>query len=233
MSIAPGVSSKGATSANTVQATTGVTTQVSGSAFLVGFAWNAAATFTSLVDSKSNIYTQIGSEVLYGASAFRTRLYYKENGVGGASHTATVTVSGSTVAITILFVEVTAGTLSGILDQQNSRNDAASPFTLAAGLTTTQANELLVSFLFGNSGANPATHAETGLGSSTIQTGAEETNGASFFTGAVATSVKSATGTFNPSWTEGSGTDSAVYLVTLKEAASAVAAPVIMGQSCL
>lgn len=223
MAIAVGATSKGRSNSSSSQATTGVTTQATGSTFVVGAIWGADVTFSSISDSKSNSYTQIGSEVSNGTTSanFRCRLYYSQNGAGGASHTATVNLS-STEVITVVFLEITGGLTSGILDQSNGVRDTSSPFSLAAGLTTTQAAELLLSLFGGVSGSNPATHAESGLGSSTVQSAAEETDGTQFWTAALATAIKSATGTFNPSWTEsGNTTDSAVFLATFKEAAAA------------
>jgi len=222
MAIAVGATSKGHSTSSSALATTGVTTQASGSVFVAAVIFGATATFTSIVDSKSNTYTQIGTEISNGSTGanYKARLYYVENGTGGSSHTATVNLNTAEV-VTILFAEITGALTSGALDQSDGRRDTTSPFGLAAGLTTVQANELLLSFLGGVSGNNPATHAETCLGSSTIQSGAEETDGSQFWTGAIATAIKSSTGTFNPSWTEsGNTTDSVVFLATFKAAAS-------------
>ena len=222
MTIAVGATSKGHSNSSSSLATTGVTTQASGSIFVVAVIWGATATFTSITDSKSNTYTQIGTEISNGSTGanYRARLYYKENGTGGSSHTATINLSTAEV-VTILFAEITGALTSSALDQSDGRRDTSSPFTLAAGLSTAQADELLLSFLGGVSGSNPATHAESGLGSSTVQSGAEETDGSQFWTGAIATAVKSSTGTFNPSWTEsGNTTDSAVFLATFKASAA-------------
>jgi hypothetical protein len=216
MAIAVGQTSKGSTAGGTSQATAAVTTQVSGSCFVVGIVWEAAQSFTSIVDSKGNTYVQIDTEITYTGFA-NMRLYYCENGVGGASHTATATIGGAAL-ITVLFLEITGGATTGILDQHARRNDTASPFTLAAGLTTTQAAELLLSFFADDSGNNPVTYAETGMGSSTIQTGASETNGAGRLAAAFATSIKASTGTFNPSWTATGSGDCGVWLATFKEA---------------
>ncbi len=220
MTIAIGVSSLGHANSAT-QVTAGVTTQASGSTFVVFGAFDSGfgATFTSFTDSKGNTYTQIDTEVQIGGGAgtTRARVYYCQNGTGGASHTATMTISQAENGI-ILFAEITGGLTSGILDQHGFELDSATPFQLTTGLTTTQASELLLTGMIGNSGSNPATHAETGLGSSSILTSAEETNGASFYTGALAWSVKSSTGTFNPSWTESGGTTGLTFLATFKGA---------------
>jgi hypothetical protein len=223
VAIAVGVTSKGRSGTTASQATTGVTTQASGSTFIVAAIWDTT-TFSSISDSKGNTYTQIGTEGNWGLAPGRARLYYCQNGIGGASHTATVALSGST-SLLVMFLEIIGGALTGILDQSGQARDTATPFTLTAGLTTTQPNELLVSFLGGTSGSNPATHAESGLGSSTVQAAAEETNGASFYTGALATAVKSAIGTYNPSWTEaGNTTDAQVFLATFRELTAGIGA---------
>jgi len=221
MAIAWAQGTKVRSSSTLTQTTPGLTTQATGSTFIIAAQWSRnSGTFSSVSDSKGNTYTLIDTQLDWDGVNGGARLYYCENGTGGASHTATFTLTGSNGPLTVFFGEITGGLTSGILDQHTRREDTASPFTLAAGLTTTQADELLVAFFAGNSGSNPATHAESGLGSSTIQTASEETNGASFWTAAIATAVKSATGTFNPSWTESGGTSAAVFLATFKAAAA-------------
>lgn len=211
-----GVASKGRSGSSASQVTNAVTT-TNGSTFHVEIIWNSTENFSSIADSKSNTYTQTGAETTMTGA--KTRRYRCENGVGGASHTVTVNLSAASNVL-VLFQEV-PNTAATALDQSDVRNDTTSAYTLAAGLTTTQATETLVTGLFGTSGSNPATHAETGLGSSTIQTAAEETNGASFWTGAIATATKSSMGTFNPSWTESGSSGAIVSLATYKEAVAA------------
>jgi hypothetical protein len=222
VAIAVGVTSKGRTGSASSQATTGVTTQTSGSAFVVAAAWDSARNFTSIADNKGNSanYVQIGNQVTFSGGGGRARLYYCQNGAGGAGHTATITVSGS-AGITVLFLELTGGATSGILDQNSTGvNDTSSPFT-SQSITTTQAAEALISSLFGNSGANPATHAEsTGF---TVQAGADETNGSSFWTGCLASRIVAATGTYNSSFTESSGSNTAVHIASFKEAGASAA----------
>lgn len=210
MAIAPGVHASNASASTASLATAGVATQATGSTFVIGVGWGSAA-FTSVADNKGNTYSIIDAEI--SASAHKTRLYYCENGVGGAGHTSTLTL-GSADACTIFFLEITGGLTASILDQHIGRDDTTSPYTLAVGLTTTQDDELLVAFLFGDSGSNPATHAESGLGSSTIQE--DVTNGTTFWTGCMATQVVAATAAYNPSWTESGATDSHVWLATFK-----------------
>lgn len=213
MTAAVGIAVSG-TGTGTATTATG-NSQATGSTFYIFMFWDSFATFTSVADNMGNSgnYTLVGTEQT--VDSMKSRLYKCVDGAGGTGHTATVVVSGAAVP-TVFLIEVTGCDTASPVDQSDRRPDSASPFTLAAGLTTTQANELLLTFLCGNSGSNPATHAETGLGSSTIAV--QRTNGTVEWTGAAAWSYKTSTGTFNPSWTQSGGTEAIVYLETLKEA---------------
>lgn len=198
-------------SASTAAIATPSSATTSGSTLVVAANWGSV-NFSSIVDSASNSWTQIGSEI--SASSHKSRAYYAKNITNSGTHTVTVNLSGADAA-TIFIAEILSADTTNPLDQNGARDDTgASPYDLAAGLTTTFADEALISFFFGNSGSNPATHGESGLGSSTIQD--EVTNGTTFWTGACATAIKASTGTFNPSWTETGASSGHVYLVTIK-----------------
>jgi hypothetical protein len=189
-------------------------TTTTGSTFVIGIVWSSGSSFTSLVDSKSNTYTQIGAEFDPTGTGDHARFYYCQNGTGGASHTATLTISGAT-SLGISFLEIT-GAATASFDLGNGNADTASPYTSPA-ISTTQAAELLASFIAGNSGSNPATHAEsTGF---TIQSGTEETNGVSFWTFGLATRIVAATSLYNSSFTETGASRAAVFIAGFKEAA--------------
>lgn len=215
--IAIGISEAKATTAGATATTAAVTTQASGSVFVVCYTFDSAATFTSITDSKSNSWSIIGSEI--NASNHKSRMYYVENATGGSSHTFTGTNGSASLDCSIWVIEITGALTSGSLDQSGSRSDTTSPFTLAAGLLTTQNDEALVTFVCGNSGSNPATHAESGLGASTVQD--QLNNGTNSWTGASATEIKSSTGTYNPSWTESGATAAHVWFATFKAAGDA------------
>jgi hypothetical protein len=141
-------------------------------------------------------------------------LYYKENGSGGASHTFSYTVSGSHTN-TIYAGEITGGLTSGILDQQNAQTDSASPFT-SPSITTTQANEILVSILSAHSTINPATVAEsTGF---TLQ--AKWEDGTASWPGCIASKVVSSTGAYNSSFTCASADDAGIHIASFKALAT-------------
>lgn len=191
---------------------TGAVAITSGSTICVGVGWSNAIAFTSVTDSVGNTYTQAGVERAPSAGTDHARLYYCQNAIGGASVTATLTVASST-NLEILLVELT-GMAAASFDQQNSNPDTATPFT-SGNITTTTARQILVSLIIGDSGSNPATHAEsTGF---TVQSGAEETNGASFWTGALATRPVTAIGTYGSSFTETGATRAAVFIASFIE----------------
>lgn len=211
MTISIGVGSKGVGSGVSSQVTTGVTTN-NGSLFAVGFVTDAGLTVTSVVDSKSNSYSLIKGSVSLGSATGQAFLYRSTGTAGGASHTATVTMSGAG-RMTVFFGEIIGA--SGF-DLGDGVEDAASPFA-SPGILTTQARELLLGMIGGDSAANPATNAEsTGM---SILSAAEELNGVNWV-GCFASRVVSVTGTYNSSFTENGSVDCAVFIAGWKEAAA-------------
>lgn len=223
---------KGRTASAGSIASSGITTSA-GSALVALAIWDTG-TFSSLVDSKSNSWTQIGAEITDFSglgSTSRARLYSSELSTVGASHTVTVAQTG-TSAMTILVVEVAGGTIPGIFDKQAGARDTTSPYAGGATATTAQAIELLIGAFAGISGSNPATHAvhssSTPTSGWSITAAAEETNGASFYTGAMANQRVTSTGAYQCAWTETGGGGSGPWTATFKEAIDT-----LMGQACL
>lgn len=205
----------------------GAITTAAGSTLVTVFVWDTG-TFSSLVDSKSNSWTQIGTELTFGTSG-RARAYFSALTSTGASHTVTITQS-STSSMAIFVIEVT-GEAASPFDKSANVVDATSPF--ASGLTaaTTQAAELITGLFIGNSGSNPATHAISATSTPTagwaITVAAEETNGASFYTGAIASVVVAATAQYQSAWTETGASSGAVWTATFLEAAGGAAIRII------
>ena len=197
--------------------TSSSTTTASGSGFIVAAQIENTVSFsaTAITDSKSNTYTQIGSTI--SQTGQKSAWFVCDNGTGGSSHTWTVNTTGTNY-ITAYVVEITTTNGAGItLAQNTGKQDASSPFT-SGSITTTTADAMLVAFLAGNSGSNPATHAEsTGF---TIR--ADQTNGPADWSGALATFLKSATGTYDSSWTETGAVDSVAFIAAFTEDAAAV-----------
>lgn len=160
-------------------------------------------------DSKSNVYTAVTTATVAGG--ITSRLYDIVNGVGGASHTWSFG-TGSSADLTIYAQESTGCLTVAARDQFNQGVDAATPFGNAVAITTTQADEIIIAAMHGNSATTPATHAEsTGF---TIQE--TVTTGGPNWTGCLATKVVAATGTYNASFTESGATTSGCHIVSYK-----------------
>ena len=218
MSIAVGVHTKLQDTVynKTVHTTPAVTTQASGSTFVVFAIIPVAASFaasTPFTDSKSNTYTQIGSEVNTGNC--KTRLYYCQNGSGGSSHTFTVTTVGQTYA-TVYAIEVTGGATSGILDKSPAGlYDTSSPFTSDVTGTTSQANELLLGFV----GTDTPSGTETiTWGNSFTQVDAD--GNSAYVTGGSAKRNVTSAASYQVSITSSVATAAWCWIISLKEATS-------------
>ena len=88
------------TNAAASSVTTTAATSTDKSTFVLGAAWDTnagAVSFTSVSDSFGNTYTQKDVEVSFDFGNKLARVYVCETGTGGASHTFTFTVSGSTL----------------------------------------------------------------------------------------------------------------------------------------
>jgi hypothetical protein len=183
------------------------TTEASGNSYLVLLSWSSA-NISSLVDSKGNTYTLLGSVLTAGAGQ-KSAAYFCANGVGGADHYATVTFSGNTGGCVIHLIKIT-GAIASPSDVVAANTDGASPFTQASGVLA-QANEVIVSFCASDSGANPATYACTGF---TLLS--SELDGAAYWTSAVAKQVVAATTSVTPSWTSTGATTANVHTLSFK-----------------
>lgn len=214
-----GQTSKGRTSLGNSVDTTGVTTNVNGSNFYVAVITGVAQAISTPTDNFSNIYSLVRNvAVTLGPEA---AVYECINGIGGASHVVSCGITGGPAAVTGLFLEMLD---AGARDKENGVEDDASPFT-SPSVSTVLPVELLIGMLAGNSSSNPATHAISSASPAsgwTIQSAADETNGASFWTGCLATQLVGVTGAYNSGFTEtgsGSPANIAAFITTYKRAA--------------
>ena len=219
MAIAVGQTAFASTGNGASVTTPARTTQTTGSAFVLAVDYTAAGALTSVQDNFSNTYTEISTEIDSNGGSPRSRLFYKENGAGGAGHTATANFSPNQAG-TILFLEITGGALTGILGANNRQSDAASPFTSPA-VTNEQAAALMLSFVAGNTGSNPSAHTESN--GFTIQSGAEELNGAAFWVCCLATLIVSTVASRNSSFTQTGSSATGVWIAEFKEAVASQA----------
>src|SRR3990167_8926646 len=206
MALSLGVTAVASTTSGTT-VTTPARTTTPGSTIVLCGDWNTGDPFVSFTDSKGNTWTQIQTEL--GASP-RTRMYYAENILGGTNHTFTLTIT-SAGQPSICMVEIRDAKLVGAFDLGARQADAASPFT-SPGIATTDADEFLVGFMGGDSVSNPATH--TAGASMTLLD--QVTNGASFWPGATAYRIVTATGTYNSSFTEVGAGNGRVWIAAFK-----------------
>ena len=172
-------------------------------------------TWVSFTDSQGNTWVQVGTEQTVGgllARAFRC-----DNITGHAAHTFTVTLSAAGNAVSFWVVEAT-GAATASIDGETMGADATTPFD-SAGLTTTQAAEMLISIIAEDATGNTYTH--TCGNSFTAITADEVTDANTVVTGISSYRIVSATGTYNssvtisPAGTAGTG----IVLVAIKEAA--------------
>ena len=194
-----GVSSSNLGSAGTTLDTSpAVNTQATGSTGVVGVVGDTGF-FTSITDTingaaSGNTWTQIETELADGTSANASRMYYCQNMNGGNNHVFRLNKASGSFAC-IVFVELTTMLTSGALDQSGRQLDTASPFD-STSETTLQPNEVLVACSFAD---DAGSNTYVAGNSFTIQS--QQTNGATSWTGAIATRVVTGTGSYNSTFT--------------------------------
>lgn len=219
MAIAVGQSQKGGTSGATSASTTAVNTSASGSIITGAFVFQGTAAATAFDDNKSNSYTQINSEqTVDTTNSAKIRAYYKENASGGSGHTTTSHTTTSQPQ-TIAMIEITGAATASALATSNGGTDTSSPYGNAVSITPAAGNYLLVAYFGGNSGSNPATHAESQGFSIVANT--NETNGAALWTICIATKSVTADGStaYTAQFTESGASQGGIILAAFKELA--------------
>jgi hypothetical protein len=216
MAIAAGASQKAQSSSTASLTTAAITTQVSGSSFLVFpvYVTGNLAASTPITDSKGNTYTAIGTEVTNGGLGVSMRPYLCTNGTGGASHTFSMANTSTSVAA-MAVLEITGGLTASLLDQYVASVVSSGPPFNQPVTTSAQADELVVAF--GVSNSSSATVNYTVGGSFSKQQ--EQTDGATVVSLCLATRVVSATGAYDPAWNPSAGTTVTAITLSLKAAA--------------
>jgi hypothetical protein len=197
--------------ATTSVTTAAITTAASGNSFVVGVSAHNGHVNGAPTDSKSNAYTQLGTEQVVGSNG-AINLFVKENGVGGASHTFTQTF-GVAADPVVMVAELTGVTTTPV--DTGSRVQAAdltSPMTVTSNAFS-QADEIVL-VLFGgtDSNSNPATHAE----STGFTIFVEDVDSTQFWSGFLAYKVISATTALTPSVTQTGASQGGLHIVGFK-----------------
>jgi hypothetical protein len=132
--------------------TPAVTTQASGSTFLV-FIHNIYSTLSGVSDNKGNSYLPLAPQQDWTMAGTgwtgNVRGWICENGIGGTNHI--VTDAAGNADTEIAFIEVVGGLTSGILDinDYSTLGSTANP-VLSASISTAQAEEMLIGFFCGD-----------------------------------------------------------------------------------
>ena len=166
-----------------------------GSTFVIMvFTGGTVAASTPVQDSFSNTYTlKASAAVIFGAQ--HVYCYVCPNGTGGASHTATVNFSASASG-GIFFAEVTGAATSSYDTSGTISNNGAGATQSGASVTTTNANDLILSMLCTNGTGDTITDS-TGW-NQIIESMGFGAGGAA--NGALSYIVESATGTYSDTY---------------------------------
>lgn len=193
--------------------TNAITTQTSGSIFVVGCAAQSGTISLTLTDSKSNSY---GSPILElgSGSGADGKIWYKENGVGGSGHTWS---NSSAADGTLYAVELTGMLTSGSLDQTASNTDSSNPFDSTA-IITTQATETIIAMAVSGSGDYSA-----GNGFTILQ---KEPDSGLYWPSALAAREVTSAGSYSAQFTDASAGQTALLIVSFKAQTAASGASV-------
>jgi hypothetical protein len=211
--ISQGLAEEISYSSGVATSTTGsLTTAATGSTFLIVFRDYSPAT-TTVTDTKSNSYTQIGSTVTIGSTALSAWLCV--NCTGGSGHKPTVTKSSGDLGV-VSFSEITGTATASATDGTAGAGlDTSSPFD--ATVTTTNANDLIVGIGSGDGFTTTITYTP-GAGF-TLITAPSNSSGTNALSLGVMTRNPGATGTYGPNFTVSSGPNAGVITFALKELA--------------
>ena len=171
-------------------------------------------TFTSITDSKLNVYGNSIPDTSDGTGG-TIRQDFKAAGTGGASHTFTVT-GGSAAFFATLSVQEVSGAASSPLDQVAVGSDASgTSHTTASTAATAQANELLIGIGGGISTTTFINDSGAGWTEQTNVTTDADSEG-----GIISTRIVSAIGTYAFTFSTGTSRATASGISTWKEAAA-------------
>jgi hypothetical protein len=182
--------------------TAGVTSQATGSTFIVFYEGGNAPSAVPLDTvggiPTGNVYTLATSNTAGAFGGNQLFVYVCQNGLGGASHAATVSIAPGSGNAVVGFFEV-LGALSASLDQAASNGSNSSLASVSCPqVTTTAANELVVCF-YGSNGQNTLTSitdSGSGFAISDSQLASTSQNGAISF------AQVSAIGTYGDTFTQ-------------------------------
>lgn len=192
-----------------------------GSNFYFGVSVNSNRTISSISDTingsaSGNTWTLVRATTGSAGQA-AMHVYKCEGGNGGTNHIVQTNGVASDGAHSVYIVEVGD---AGATDLDVGQIDTASPFTSGATGTTSQANELLLAFIGGDSASGTATHAVSGETPSGGWTIHREVTDTATWVGAVASRGVTSAGAYEAGFTEVNATQAAVVLLTIRQASA-------------
>ncbi len=187
-------------------------TSTSGARFAIAIAWDAGQTITSVVDSKGNSYSAVGTPQADGQGGL-CQWYFSAGGSSGSSHTATVSFSGSAFP-SISFYQITDGASSAHSGSAQGQDSGGQPFVLTSG-TMPSGNWAALALCSNNTGSDGAYSANASTPTFTLLH--SEGTVSSFWTHGVSWASSSGAGavtpSFNRSGTAGSTTGMAILVI--------------------
>ncbi|HVM67204.1 MAG TPA: hypothetical protein VMU14_20210 [Acidimicrobiales bacterium] len=194
-------------------ATPAITTNALASSFLIGISQGTGSTPTP-TDNYGNVYTQVsGSPIVDTSNSEQWNVFLATNGRGGPSHSAKV--SGALSSNPVIFlVEITGAASSSILD-----GTPGTQFVNGGGftnqVTTTVANDLVISFVSNGSNASATMTPSSGLTKFISNTVGGIASTAIGYVLQVATGSSPPN---TPTWTASGGTQGAIITVPILSA---------------
>lgn len=186
-----------ATGNGVTSVTSGSVTTTTGSTFLI-FCTGGSATPTSFGDSKSNTYTQIAALAKSGA---RYTAHRSENGTGGSGHTATVNFDTTEFPV-LHFVEA-AGAATASYDSPTLNTDQSADLdSITTSSTLAQADSAVFSFYSSNAAGTLTYNIASGG-----WTVSSETDGNTYWSGAIAYKTVSSTSAVTVTWDDAGGSN--------------------------
>lgn len=192
-------------------------TSTSGARFAVAIAWDAGQTISSVVDSQGNSYSAVGTAQADGNGGL-CQWYFSAGGSSGASHTATVSFSGSAFP-SISFYQITDGASSAHSGSAQGQDSGGQPFTLTSG-TMPSGNWSAGAIASNNTGSDGAYSANASTPTFTLLH--SEGTVSSFWTHGVSWASSSGTGAVTPSFNRSgtAGGTSGMAIIVIEESIS-------------
>ena len=146
-------------------ATTSGATSTSGARFAVCVAWDAGISISSVSDNKGNSYSAVGTAQADGNGGL-LQWYYSAGGSAGASHTVTVSLSGTGYP-SVSHYQLTDAETSAHSGSARGQDSGGQPFTLASGTLPT-GNWAVLAACSNNTGSDGAYSANASTPTATL-----------------------------------------------------------------